>query len=102
MAALDQFPGAMLICAIFRFLLRMPTDGGRVKKNLSALHRSEARPFGIPLIPADQDADFAVACLPGAEAEVARWAIEFLIVERIIRDVHLPVDAEHRPVGIDD
>ncbi len=37
-----------------------------------------------------------------AEAEVAGREVELLVVERIVGDVHLAVDALHRPVGVDD
>ena len=37
-----------------------------------------------------------------AEAQVARSEIKFLEIERIVRDVHLAVDAEHAAVGIED
>ena len=80
----------------------MPADSGRVEKDLRALQRRESRAFGIPLIPADQDTDLAVACLPRAEAEVARREIKFLVVKRIVRDVHLAIRAEHLAVRIND
>src|ERR1700722_11851628 len=37
-AALDEFPGGMLVLAVFGLLLRMPADGGGVEKNFRALH----------------------------------------------------------------
>jgi len=101
-AALDGFPGGMLSLAMFFFFRRMPADGGGIEENLGPLHRGETGSFGIPLIPANQNADFAIAGLPGAEAEVARCEIEFFVEQRIVGNVHLPVQAEERAVGIDD
>ncbi len=80
----------------------MPADGGRVEKNLRTLHRGEARGFGIPLIPADQHTDLAITRLPRFETKVAGREIEFLVEQRIIRNVHLAIDAEQRTVGIND
>src|SRR5690349_18125815 len=37
MTALDHFPGAVLVFAVFGFFFWMPTDGGGIKENLSAL-----------------------------------------------------------------
>ena len=37
-----------------------------------------------------------------AEAEIARREVEFFEEQRIVRDVHLAVEAEQRPVGVDD
>ena len=80
----------------------MPADGGGVEKNFRALHGGEAGGFGIPLVPADEHADFAVTRLPGAEAEVAGSEIKFLVEERVVGNVHLAIDAEERAVGVDD
>jgi len=65
--ALDGFPRAVLAFAVFLFLAGMPADGGRVEQDFRALHRGEPRSLGIPLVPADQHADLAVARLPGLE-----------------------------------
>ena len=100
--ALDGFPRVVLPRAVLRFFAGVPADGGGEKKNLRAGQRGQPRGLGIPLIPADADADFRVARLPRAEAEVARREVKFLVKERVIRDVHLPVFAEIRAVGVDD
>ena len=70
---------------------------------------------GIPLVPADQHADRRVARLPHAEAAgfaglfavivempVARGEVVLLVEQRVVRDVHLPVDAEQAAIGVDD
>src|ERR1039458_8848063 len=80
--ALDRFPGGMLPLAQFRFLARMPADGGGAEQNLRASQCRQARGFWIPLVPADQHADLAVAGLPGAETEVAWSEIELLVIQR--------------------
>ena len=59
-------------------------------------------PSGIPLVPADQHADAAVARVEVGEAEIAGREIKFLVVERVVGDVHLAVDAEQRAVGVED
>ena len=100
--ALNGFPRTMLSFAVFLFLARMPADGRRIEKNLRALHRCESRGFGIPLIPADEHADLAVARLPSLEPKIAGREIKFLVEQRVIRDVHLPVDAEQRAVSVND
>ena len=52
-AALDQFPGRMLIGAILGFLFRMPADGGWIEENFGALQNRQSRALGIPLISAN-------------------------------------------------
>src|SRR6185436_20826271 len=73
----------------------------------------DARGFGIPLIPADENADVSVPRFPYAEAagafvvavvrevRVTRSEIKLLVEQRIIGDVHLPICAEQRAIGID-
>ena len=61
----------------------------------------EPRAFGIPLVPADQHADAAVARVEIRKAQIARREIEFLVVERIVGNVHLAVHAQQRAVGVE-
>src|SRR5207244_13174803 len=55
-----------------------------------------------PLVPADADADSGMERLPGAKTEVPGCEIKFLVKQRVVRNVHLPIDAEHRAVRVDD
>src|SRR5687767_8154648 len=91
--ALDQFPGPVLRLAVLRFLAWVPSNGCRIENDLRALHRGQARGFGIPLVPADAYADARVFRAPGFEAKIARREIKLLVEKRIIRDMHLSVDA---------
>src|SRR6266487_1529942 len=101
-AALDELPRLVLVGAVCRFFTRMPADGGRVEKNLRALQCRQLRALWILLVLANQHADLAVAGLPRAETQIAGREIKLLVVERIVRDVHLPVRAEQRTVRIND
>src|SRR5439155_17990903 len=98
--ALDLFPGAVLIGAALFFFTRMPADGRRVEENFRALQRGQTRRFGIPLVPANADANFGVARLPRAETQIARREIKLFVEQRVVRDVHLAIDAEQRTVGV--
>src|SRR4030095_7208509 len=49
-SALDRFPCGMLGQVDFRFLIRQPTDRGRIKKKLCTTERSESRCFRKPLV----------------------------------------------------
>ena len=93
----------------------MPADRRRVEQHLRAHQARDARRLRIPLVPADQHADRRVARLPHAEAArlaclfavvvemaVAGREVVLLVEQRIVRDVHLAVDAEEAPVGVDD
>ena len=66
------------------------------------MKRRQARRFGIPLVPADEHADPAVARVPGLEAQISGSEVELFVVERIVRDVHLAILAQVGAVGIDD
>src|SRR5881394_1777262 len=80
----------------------MPADGRGIKENLRPLQRRETRAFGIPLVPANQHADLRVAGLPRFETEVAGREIKLFVVQRVVGNVHLAVDAEQRTVRVDD
>src|ERR1051325_4300809 len=100
--ALDGLPRAVLVHAVFLFLLWMPADGGGVEENLRASHRREPRAFGIPLVPADQHSDLPELRLPRTETEVSGREIKFLVVQRVVRDVHLAVDSQELAARVDD
>ena len=53
--------------------------------------------FGIPLVPADEHADLAVARVEGVKAEVAGGEVVLLEIERIVGDVHLAVEPATLP-----
>src|SRR5439155_16868872 len=100
--SLNQFPGALLVRSVFLLFLRVPADGGGIKQYLSPLQRRETRAFGIPLVPTDEHADLRVPGLPRFETEIARREIKLFIVQRVVGNVHLAIDAEQRTAGVDD
>src|SRR5690606_27644840 len=72
-----------------------------------------ARGFRVPLVPADEHADVGITSLPHTEAagarvliaasigcHVTRHEVELLVEERIVRDVHLAIHAQHGPVRV--
>src|ERR1044071_5278832 len=81
MRPLNGPPGIVLRCAEFFSLLGMPSNRGREEEHLCALQCRESRAFGIPLVPTNQGADFAVWSVEGLEPQVARSEIKFFIVE---------------------
>src|SRR5262249_38699656 len=68
MSALNGAPGVMLREPEFGLLIRVPANGRRIKKDVGALQRGEARALGIPLIPTDQSAHAAIIGVEGFEA----------------------------------
>src|SRR5262245_37230622 len=92
----------MLTFAVFSFLGGMPADGSRIKENLRASERRQARSFGIPLIPTNLRAHISIARLEGLEAEITRREIEFFVIERVIGNMHFAIAAREFAVRIDD
>src|SRR5579862_6353484 len=99
---LDGAPSIVLCHTEFGFLRGMPADRRGIKKNGSALQGRQARAFGIPLIPADESTKASGAGVEGAETEVSRGEVELFVVERVVRDVHLAVEAAQRTVAVED
>jgi len=75
----------------------VPADGSGTEEDFGALQRSQSSGFGIPLVPTDEHADLRVTGLPGAKAKVTGGEIELLAVQRVVRDVHLAVEARSEP-----
>src|SRR5438874_10936039 len=101
-ATLNGFPRRMLRFAKLLLLARMPADSRRIKNILRTAQCSQPRCFGIPLVPAVADSDFAVPGVPRLEPKVAGGEIKFLVIERIVWNVHLAVLAEQLTVRVDD
>ena len=99
--ALDCFPRVVLRFAVFGFFFGMPADCSWIKEHLRALERSQPSAFGVPLVPTNQHANFAITCLPCPKTEIARREVELLIIERIVRDMHFAVNAQQRTVRVD-
>ena len=97
MRPLDGLPGVVLRRAELVFLGRVPADGSGIEEHLRALQRGEPRALGIPLVPAHERADAAKAGVHGLKAQVARREVVLLVVERVVGDVHLAIDAGDAP-----
>ena len=100
--ALDRFPGGMLRGAKFLFLGWMPADGCRIKNNFRAAQRGQPRRLGIPLVPANAHADLSLGRFPCLKSQIARRKIKFLMIQRIVRDMHFAIFAEQLSVRVDD
>src|SRR6202034_3773998 len=84
-------------------LLRgMPADSRRIKQHVRPLQRRKARALRIPLVPADQGSEAANAGVGRAESEVARSKVKLFVVERIVGDVHLAIEAAQGAVTVED
>jgi len=101
-AALHGFPCAVLGRAEGGFFLGQPADGGRVNEDLSAAQRHQAGSFRIPLVPANQDADFSKFRVPNRPSAIAGGEVKFLFECGILRDVGFPIESHQRAVGIVD
>ena len=86
-------PGVKLALLLIRSVAGLPTNGGGIDQQLRAIQCHQPGGFGIPLVPADQYAQLADGGLNGAEPEIAGGEVEFLVIGRIIRDVHLAIPA---------
>ena len=82
-------------------VVRLRTDGGRIEQHLGPHQRHGPRGLGVPLVPADADAQAAEAAVPDAEAGVAGAEIVLFLVARPVGDVAFAIEAHQRAVGVD-
>src|SRR5207244_10304700 len=52
--------------------------------------------------PANQRADTAETCVKSPESQIARREVVLLVIEWIVRNVHLAIEATQRAIGIQD
>ncbi len=57
-------------------------------------------PVNAP-IPADTDADFAIAGVPYTEASIARRKVKFFLIIVVVGNVGLTINAQDASIGID-
>ena len=102
MAALYGLPGVVLLAVVVLVLADVPADGRGVEEYLGTHEGGDAAGFGVPLVPADEDADGGELGLEDLVAEVAGGKVEFLVVAGVVGNVHFAVFAEVGAVGVDD
>jgi hypothetical protein len=72
-------------------------DGGGIEQQFGAHQRHHPRAFGIPLVPADADADACAEHVPHLEAVVAGAEIVLFLIARPVGNVALAVGAHDSP-----
>src|SRR5579872_3929580 len=99
---LDGAPGIVLRGPELLFLLRMPADGGGIKQDIRPLERREAGPFRIPLVPANQRSEPSMTGVECLESQVAGREVIFLVIQGVVGDMHLAIEALEASVGVED
>ncbi len=99
--ALDSAPRVVLRVPVLRLLGRVPANGRRIEKNIRALQRCKPSTLGIPLVPAHQRSKFAEIGFERLKSQIARREIELFVIQRVVRDVHLAVDANQFSAAVD-
>ena len=102
MGALNRLPGLLLGGSELPFLRRVPPDGRGIEKDLGPAQGDQSGSLRIPLIPANQHTDAPVAGVKGGVTPVPRGKVEFLVIERVVGDVHLAIASQQGAVGIQD
>src|SRR5690554_3768308 len=99
-ASLNSLPSVALHGVLLGAFFVDGADGGGVDQDFGAFHRGEACRFGVPLVPADQDADLRVLGFEDFVSAVSGGEVELLEVERVVRDVRFTVRAHVGAVGV--
>jgi hypothetical protein len=100
--ALNCLPSRMLSSAKFFFLAGMPANRCWIENNFRTAEGSQPCCLGVPLIPTNAHPDVAMSGSPCLKSEVSWCELKFLVIKRIIRDVHFAVSPKKFSIGIDD
>src|SRR5262249_40199714 len=98
---LNRAPRVMLGYAELSLLGRVPPDRGRIKQHARALQCCQSSALGIPLIPADQGPKSSSTGIKRAESKIPRSELKTFVIERIVRNVNLPIKAAQRTVFLE-
>src|SRR3954454_4462368 len=102
MGALNRAPGIVLRDTELSLLRRMPSDSGWIEQNICTLQRGEPRPLRIPLVPADKSAEAPGTGVESAISQISWREIKLLVIEGIVRNVHLAIEPAQRSVAVED
>ena len=100
MTALHGGPCLALPLLFVGSVAALIADGCGVDQQFGSLQRHQPGSLRIPLVPADEHAQTAHRGLYGGEAQVAGGEIEFLVVGRVVGDVHLAILAGNAAVAL--
>ena len=78
------------------------TANGRwIQKDFCAFDCHSSGSLRKPLVPADPNAHFSIGCVKYLKTGISRCEIKFFLIEMVIRDMGLSVNAQNRTVCID-
>src|ERR1700686_308372 len=80
----------------------MPSRRRWIKQNAGSLQRGKPCALRIPLIPTHERSEFSSGGIKCLEAQITGREIKFLVVKRIVGNVHLAVDSAERAIGLED
>src|SRR5690625_607521 len=93
-------PGVALALLFIDGITTIPADGCWIKQNLGAGKAHQAGSLWKPLVPADQQTEFAHRGLNRLKTHVAGAEIVFLIKSGIIRNVHFAIGAGDAAISL--
>src|SRR5208283_5406876 len=100
--ALNGLPGVVLCLAVLRLLVRMPADCRGIEEHVRPLKGGQPRALGIPLVPADQRPKLPEIGFESLESKITLRKVELLVIQRVVGNVHLAIDAQDFAACVDD
>src|SRR3982751_2520207 len=94
MATLDCLPGIVLFGIGLLVLRSCPADSGGVEQDLRPHQGGDTGSFGIPLIPTYEHTNGRKLRLKHFITEVSGCEVKFLVISRIIGNMHLAIFTE--------
>ena len=80
---------------------RFTSNSCWIQKDLCAFYCHSSGSLRKPLVPADPNAHFSIGCVKYLKTGISRRKIKFFLIEMVIRNMGLSVNAQNRTVCID-
>ena len=98
MTALNGEPGFLLARAFCGIVARIPADRSGVEQHIRTGQRHQAGGLWKPLVPTDHHTETSDRGGDGMKSLVAWCEIEFFLVARVLRNVHLAIAPGQRTI----
>ena len=98
MSALHRCPCFSLTFLLFLRVRRLVTDCRRINQQFCSTQSHESSTLRVPLVPTHLHTQAPHRCMDRLETQITWSEIEFLVIRRVVRNMHLAIFACNRTI----